>query len=237
MRLHKMMLLTAIFVATVFVGSALAAPLWILGGKDYYWIEKDQNNNNIGFMAEQHEKIKVGGEDALKSVRTVYKKAGNELMTMEYVRNKEKPLIRLTITWSDGKKVTGRLDGDNYVFTTPDGKSGKVPRSEFDYFSCDEQNIYDKVPEGDARNRNILDVNTGQIVKIKYQSKGESEMTLFDQKIKTKKFLTVQGATQYEIEVDPETMSALIIKSVNDGSKMKRVKKSEIQSEFPGKLK
>jgi len=237
MRFNKLFLLAAIFVVTAFAGSALAAPLWILGDKEFYWIKKDQNNNNIGFMAEKHEKIKVAGEDALKSVRTIYDKKTNEMMTMEYVRNKEKPLIRLSIEWQDGKKVTGRLDGDNYVFTLPDGTKGKVARSEFDYFSCDEQNIYDRVPDGDSRTRKILDVNTGQIVKIKYQGKGASEMTLFGDKVKTKKYLTVEGATQYEVEVDPETMSALIIKSVNDGSKLKRVKKSELKDEFPGKLK
>jgi len=233
MRVSKVVLLVAALLAVVFVASVFAAPMFELQDKDWYWLEKDKADKAIGFVAESHTKVQHDGEDCLKSVRTVF--SGGATWTYEWIRGLKQPLYSMTVKKNGAVITTGKNVPGGYELTI-NGKAVSITKDKFDYFANDDQNIYSSLEPGETKELKLFDVATGEIVKKTFASKGEEEMELHGQKIQALKFDVVEGTTAWTVKVAKGTRALLVSNNNIDGSKIKRVKKPEINAAFPGKI-
>ncbi len=230
---RKIILLTAALLAVVFVGSLLAAPMWELQDKTWFWLTKDKANNATGYVSASYTKVSHDGEDCLQTVKKTF--AGKALLEYTWVRGKKQPLYSLTLKRNGKVIAKGHNVPDGYEFKIK-GKDVKISKEDFDFFTFDEQNIYDNVGAGETKELNLFDPAKGKVVAKTYVGKGEKKMKLHGKDVVALAFEVVDGAVKWEVKVAKKTLALLVANNATDGSKIKRVKKKDAKAAFPAKL-
>ncbi|MDP8223314.1 MAG: hypothetical protein P9L99_08145 [Candidatus Lernaella stagnicola] len=232
MRARKIVLITALLLAAAFVGSLLAAPMWELQDKTWWWLTT-KNGNPSGFEMATYKKVQHEGEDCL---HTMLKKFdGKKMLVYEWVRGKKQPLYSFTLKRNGKVIATGHNVPGGYEFKIK-GEDVKITKEEFDFFAFDDQNIYFHVGDGETKELKIFCPLKGKVIKKSYTGKGEKKMKLNGQNFTALVYMVVDGTTQWEVKTAKGTRAVLVADSTTTGEKTKRVKKSEVKKNFPGKI-
>lgn len=231
MRSSKLMLVLSLALVLGFASSVFAGPLSELDGGNWWWLYSNKAGTPTGWQHDVNTKVTVDGVTAIKTVRTIYEKASNKTIEMEFVRSTNQPLHSFTMKIG-GKTVTGKPTKEGYEFN--DGANTvNLKKGNFDYLSYDEQEILGNVPENGLKEFKLFDVETLKTLKVTYKSEGTEKIQVQGNDIDAAVYNIVEGASATRWWVAKKTLAMMKMRNEMKDNTGKRVKADEVKKAFP----
>ncbi|NLH50288.1 MAG: hypothetical protein GX444_17040 [Myxococcales bacterium] len=231
MRLSKLTMVMAFAMVLGFATLAFAGPLSELDGGNWWWLYSNKAGEATGWQHDVNTKVTVDGTTAIKTTRTLFEKKGNKTVEMEFVRSTNQPMHSFTMK-VEGKTVTGKpveggyeiMDGANKIM---------LKKGDFDYFSYDEQEILNNVPEKQAKEFKIFCFKEMKVVKVTYKNEGSEKIQVQGNDIDAGVYNIVEGTSLTRWWVAKKTLAMMKMRNENADNTGKRVKMEEVKKAFP----